>query len=153
MIQPDLTLLFVPVYSPLCNLAFALRREVFIEEQRVEDDEFDDLDRAATHLVAIDAGDVVGTLRLLVDGNTMKIGRVAVRRSRRGEGIGARLLQAALDHGRQAGFLGFRLAAQHDKTGFYARFGFTVSSAPYDDGSGILHVDMLCPAGANDDNS
>jgi predicted GNAT family N-acyltransferase len=75
--MPQLTILAVPVFSPLCNLAFALRRAVFIEEQRVADDEFDAHDLTATHFVAILEGAVVGTLRLIEMPDHIKIGRVA----------------------------------------------------------------------------
>lgn len=57
----------------------ALRRTVFIEEQGVsEAEEIDDLDGEAIHLLATDAGRPVGTARLLVRGETGKIGRVCV---------------------------------------------------------------------------
>src|SRR5690606_22056256 len=36
--QPELTLMVVPAFSPVCNLGFALRREVFILEQGVPED-------------------------------------------------------------------------------------------------------------------
>ena len=63
--QADVTFLTVPVFSTLCNAAFALRREVFVIEQQIpESEEFDADDLTATHLVAIAAGNVVGTLRI-----------------------------------------------------------------------------------------
>jgi predicted GNAT family N-acyltransferase len=140
--MPPLTIIPVPVFSPLCNLAFALRREVFIAEQQVEDDEFDAYDLTATHFVAIADGAVVGTLRLIETPAHMKIGRVAVARPARGHGIGRALMQHAMAHGRAAGHARFALSAQHDKAGFYESFGFRPVSAPADDGSGILHVEM-----------
>ena len=64
--QDDAALLFVPVFSPLGNLAFALRREVFVIEQQIaEAEEFDAHDLTARHLVAVKDGQVVGTLRLI----------------------------------------------------------------------------------------
>jgi predicted GNAT family N-acyltransferase len=136
------TILVVPVFSPLCNLAFALRRAVFIDEQQVEDEEFDAHDLSATHFVVIVDGAVVGTLRLIETAEHMKIGRVAVAKSVRGLGIGRQLMQHAMDHARAAGHTRFALNAQHDKTGFYETFGFHPVSAPADDGSGIPHVEM-----------
>src|SRR5690606_6903037 len=54
MTQPDFTLLAVPVFSPLCNLGFALRREVFVVEQQVPEElEHDADDLTATHLVGV----------------------------------------------------------------------------------------------------
>jgi len=137
-----LTILPVPVFSPLCNLAFALRREVFIDEQQVADEEFDAHDRTATHFVAIADGAVVGTLRLIDTPEHVKIGRVAVARSARGKGFGRELMQHAMAHARAAGHTRFALSAQHDKTRFYEALGFRPVSPPADDGSGILHVEM-----------
>ena len=138
----NVTILHVPVFSPLCNLAFALRRAVFIDEQRVADDEFDAHDLTATHFVAIIDGAVVGTLRLIATPEHMKIGRVAVAKSARGLGLGRQLMQHAMNHARAAGHTRFALGAQHDKTGFYEAFGFRAVREPADDGSGILHVEM-----------
>jgi predicted GNAT family N-acyltransferase len=140
--MPQLTILTVPVYSPLCNLAFALRRAVFIDEQQVQDEEFDEHDRTATHFVAITAGDLVGTLRLIETSEQVKIGRVAVARSARGSGIGRQLMQHAMDFARGRGQSRFALNAQADKAGFYAALGFHAVTEPADDGSGILHVEM-----------
>jgi predicted GNAT family N-acyltransferase len=140
--MPQLTILPVPVFSPLCNLAFALRRAVFIDEQQVQDEEFDAYDRTATHFVAITAGDVVGTLRLIETPEHVKIGRVAVAKSARGLGIGRQLMQHAMDFARANGQSRFALNAQADKAGFYQTFGFHAVTAPADDGSGILHVEM-----------
>src|SRR5690606_22769491 len=109
--MPPLTIIPVPVFSPLCNLAFALRRDVFIAEQQVEDDEFDAYDLTATHFVAIADGAVVGTLRLIETPAHMKIGRVAVARPARGHGIGRALMQHAMAHGRAAGHARFALSA------------------------------------------
>lgn len=138
----QLVILLVPVFSPLCNLAFALRREVFIDEQQVADDEFDAYDLTATHFVAIAEGAVVGTLRLIATPEHTKIGRVAVAKPARGQGVGRRLMQHAMDTARAKGQTRFALNAQHDKAGFYQSLGFHPVSEPADDGSGILHLEM-----------
>ncbi len=75
----DLAILIVPVFSPLANLAFALRREVFLVEQRVADDEFDADDLTAIHVVAIAGGAVVGTLRIIRLPEHVKIGAAYVK--------------------------------------------------------------------------
>jgi len=138
----SLTILAVPVFSPLCNLAFALRRQVFIDEQQVQDEEFDEHDRTATHFVAIADGAVIGTLRLIEAPEQTRIGRVAVAKSARGLGVGRKLMQHAMDFARTNGQSRFTLNAQADKAGFYATLGFRAVTEPADDGSGILHVEM-----------
>ena len=67
----------------------ALRRIVFIDEQGVsEADEVDNLDGQAIHLLATQDGQPLGSARLLILGDTGKIGRVCVLKEARGTGLG-----------------------------------------------------------------
>jgi predicted GNAT family N-acyltransferase len=119
------TVLTVPVFSMLCNEAFRLRREVFILEQNVPpDEEFDADDFTAFHVVAIQAGEVVGGLRVIYAEDYVKIGRVVVGMAWRGKGIAGAMLRYAMDEHRDARGNRFHLAAQSDKLGLYQRFGF-----------------------------
>ncbi len=136
------TILIVPPFSTLCNAAFALRREVFVWEQHVPEQEENDADDlTATHFVAITAGEVVGTLRLLDRPEHTKIGRVAVRQAFRGQGIAKAMIQAAMDHARAAGQDRFYLTAQSDKLAFYQRLGFAAFGPEFIDG-GMPHRAM-----------
>lgn len=122
----------------------ALRRAVFIDEQGVsEADEMDDLDDQALHLLATDGhGRPVGTARLLLTGDTGKIGRVCVLQSARGTGLGAALILAAMDVLRaRPGITRAKLGAQTHAIGFYEKLGFTAFGPIYDD-AGIPHRDM-----------
>lgn len=135
----DVTLLEVPVFSLLCNAAFALRQEVFVREQNVplaEEHDADDL--TARHLVAIAGGDVVGTLRIITLPEHVKIGRVVVRRDWRGQGIARAMMLRAMELVRADGHNRFYLAAQSDKLGFYQKLGFTAFGDEFDDG-GMPH--------------
>ena len=136
------TILPVPVFSTLCNAAFALRREVFVWEQKVpEEEENDPYDLTATHFVAILDGEVVGTLRLIEGAEHVKIGRVAVRMSFRGRGIARQRIAAAMAHARAKGHERFFLTAQSDKLGFYERLGFVAFGPEFQDG-GMPHRAM-----------
>jgi ElaA protein len=121
----------------------ALRRRVFIEEQGVsEADEVDALDDTALHLLAIRDGGAVGTARLLVEGDTVKIGRVCVLSDQRGRGLGAALMQAAVAEARKLpGVTTAKLGAQTHALGFYERLGFSAFGPEYLD-AGIAHRDM-----------
>ena len=121
-----------------------LRRVVFIEEQGVsEADERDDLDGVAIHLLAVDQGCPVGTARLLVLGDTGKIGRVCVLKDRRGTGLGAALIGASLAEFRaMPGIARAKLGAQVSALGFYERLGFVATGPVYLD-AGIEHRDMV----------
>jgi predicted GNAT family N-acyltransferase len=123
--------------------AFAIRERVFCGEQGVPRElELDGRDREALHLLArSDDGEPVGTLRLLLDGERAKVGRVAVEASWRRRGIATLMLQEALDLARGRGCAEARLAAQVATVGLYERAGFTVQSEPFLE-AGIEHVWM-----------
>lgn len=123
-----------------------LRRRVFIEEQGVsEADELDDLDDEAIHLLAHLDGRAVGSARLLLRGETGKIGRVCVLAEARGRGLGAALIRAALAELRgHPGLTQAKLGAQTHALGFYERLGFVAIGPVYDD-AGIPHRDMISP--------
>ncbi|HEX3510546.1 MAG TPA: GNAT family N-acetyltransferase [Solirubrobacteraceae bacterium] len=114
--------------------ALALREDVFCGEQGVlPEEEVDGRDDDAEHLVAVDVatGAVVGTLRLLTDGATAKIGRVAVARERRREGIALEMLGRALARAAEIGCTRAILAAQTKATDVYRRAGFAVESGVF----------------------
>jgi predicted GNAT family N-acyltransferase len=124
--------------------ALAVREEVFCREQGVSrEEEIDGRDGEALHLVALAPGDgrVIGTLRLLIDAGTAKVGRVAVERDWRGRRVASRMLELALAAAREQGCVRARLAAQLTATGVYRRAGFEVESRPFED-AGIQHVWM-----------
>ncbi len=124
--------------------AFAVRERVFHREQGVPRElEFDGRDEDALHVLALvaDGGRVVGTLRLLVEGERAKVGRVAVERDWRRRGIASRMLELALAGAREQGCTQVRLAAQLTATGLYRRAGFAVESGEFEE-AGIAHVWM-----------
>ena len=137
-----ITVLRVPAFSMLCNAAFALRREVFVWEQKVPEEEENDADElTATHLVAIADGEVVGTLRLIDKPEHTKIGRVAVRQAFRGRGIARQLIEHAMEHARANGRERFYLTAQSDKLAMYEKLGFAAFGPEFMDG-GMPHRAM-----------
>nr|WP_323040877.1 GNAT family N-acetyltransferase [Gemmobacter sp.] len=121
----------------------ALRRAVFMVEQGIsEAEEFDDLDSAAVHLLALLDDRPMGTARLLRDGRTGKIGRVCVLPQARGTGMGAALIRAGIAHFAAAGDVDtVKLSAQLHALGFYEKLGFAAHGPAYDD-AGIPHRDM-----------
>ncbi len=124
----------------------ALRRRVFIEEQNVsEDEELDDLDSEAIHILAAVDKRPVGSARIILVDTVGKIGRVCVLKDQRGTGLGAKLIQKCLDVLReQPNIKTAKLGSQTHAIGFYERLGFTAYGAEYDD-AGIPHKDMTCP--------
>lgn len=118
-----------------------LRREVFIEEQKVpEDCEWDGKDQAATHFIAIDETNrVLGAVRLLPNG---KITRMAVLKPFRNRGVGALLLAKCLQHAQESGLNHVMLDAQVGAKKFYQVHGFTAQGETFLD-AGIEHIRML----------
>ena len=122
--------------------ALAVRRRVFCEEQGVPvQEEIDGRDAEGEHLLALEGERVVGTLRLLFAGETVKVGRVAVLRRWRGRGIAGAMLELALARARERGCRRARLASQVEVVGLYERSGFAVCSEEFED-AGIPHVWM-----------
>jgi len=110
-----------------------IRREVFIVEQQVPEAlEWDEDDASAIHLLAETSdGGPVGTARILPSG---QIGRMAVRRAWREQGIGSALLTTAIDLCPRPPFL----HAQVQAMAFYATAGFSPVGEAFLE-AGILH--------------
>lgn len=117
-----------------------IREEVFVREQGVPIEmEWDEWDERCVHALAVGAtGETVGTGRLLPDG---RIGRMAVLRTWREQGVGAAILQALLQRARQLSLPEVTLHAQTYATGFYERFGFIAEGESFME-AGIPHVTM-----------
>ena len=117
-----------------------IRETVFVAEQGVPREiELDDWDERCEHALAYDAtGRPVGTGRLLPDGH---IGRMAVLRQSRGQGVGGRVLEALIERARERGMRRVALNAQTHAAPFYARYGFIVAGETFME-AGIPHVAM-----------
>lgn len=123
-----------------------LRTDVFLLEQRADDEELDgrDDEPGTRHYWIADARGCAAYVRLLWndppehrDAHRV-IGRVATRADRRGEGLVIALLERAVaDHPGEA----MMLHSQSYVVGLYARLGFEAYGEPYDE-AGIEHVSM-----------
>ncbi len=117
-----------------------IRRIVFIVEQNVpQEEEWDGKDEDSWHWIATDAEEIpIGTARLLPDG---QIGRMAVLSEYRTLGVGAALLEAAVEKARHLGMKDVFLNAQSHALGFYERSGFVAEGDEFDE-AGIPHYRM-----------
>ncbi|PQO39005.1 GNAT family N-acetyltransferase [Blastopirellula marina] len=130
--MPTETILQVPVFSDLANLAFTLRREVFVTEQGVPaEGELDEYDMTADHYVLVRDGDVVATSRVIHKEEGCKLSRFAVRKAVRGLGVGGRMMAFVLADLKAKGKHRVFLSAQSDKIGFYEKYGFHAYGPEY----------------------
>jgi predicted GNAT family N-acyltransferase len=118
------------------ELIFAIRTAVFVLEQSVPVDiEIDGQDPLARHVLAYLDGRPVGTGRILPDG---RIGRMAVLREARGQGVGTAMLARLLEIARDLAIDQVCLSAQCEAVPFYTRLGFTATGPVYRE-AGIDH--------------
>ncbi|WBV43167.1 GNAT family N-acetyltransferase [Pseudoroseomonas cervicalis] len=120
---------------------FALRREVFVVEQKVPEAlEYDEFDATALHVLARQGGVPAGTARVVLKegGRVAKIGRVAVRQALRGQGLGAAIMRAIEAEPALEGAKELVLEAQSYAIPFYERLGYAAEGEEYLD-VGIPH--------------
>lgn len=123
-----------------------LRVDVFVVEQECPYPEIDGRDLTAQHLLGYVGGRFHSYARIFepeAADAAFHIGRVIVRSSYRGKGLGDDLMRACLDWIRSRQFNArVHVQAQAHLQEWYESLGFTVlSDAPYD-WDGIPHVDM-----------
>jgi predicted GNAT family N-acyltransferase len=128
--------------SAAMEQAWALRRIVFIDEQQVPKAiEMDADDAHAFHVLALEGDTPVGCGRMLTHGDEVKIGRMAVLKERRGEGIGRQILEYLIEVARRRQFRKALLHAQLHAEGFYRKNGFTPLGEVFEE-AGIAHCTM-----------
>jgi len=123
--------------------AFDVRRDVFIEEQGVsEDEEMDGRDDDAAQFVAYDDDYAVGTARVRTPEESVgKVERVAVRETYRRRGVGKALMERVEAWANDNGFEALKLHAQTHVEQFYADLGYETTSDVFEE-AGIDHVAM-----------
>jgi predicted GNAT family N-acyltransferase len=122
----------------------SVREIIFIQEQSVPEAlEWDDHDKAAKHLLALDKKNIaIGTARLLQFGDQGQIGRMAVLKEHRGNGIGTALLKEALRLAKEEKLSSVFLNAQVQVISFYRSFGFSLVGNEFSE-AGIPHQKMV----------
>ncbi|MGW0392400.1 GNAT family N-acetyltransferase [Streptomyces sp. NPDC003042] len=134
---------------------YAVRREVFVVEQSVpESIEYDTYDAIAVHLLATGPdGEPLGTGRLLHGAEALgktgslevgSLGRLAVRKTARGLGVGVALVRAVEAEAGRLGLAAVDLGAQTHALRFYERLGYVAYGPEFED-AGIPHRAMRRP--------
>ncbi len=120
----------IRAYDYLPEEAKRIREDVFVTEQGF-DDEFDEIDGRAAHLIAYVNGIAAGTCRIFAGSEPGEfiLGRLAVLKDQRGSGLGAALIAGAEGEARRRGGRVIRLHSQLQAEPFYKKQGYT----PYGD--------------------
>ncbi|NUK28809.1 GNAT family N-acetyltransferase [Parageobacillus sp. VR-IP] len=130
--------------SSLYKDALLVRRIVFIEEQRVpEEEEIDEFEQEAMHFVLYDGEKPVGAGRFrLIDNGLGKIERICVLPSYRGRGAGKLIMETIEQFAKKQGVPKVKLNAQTHAEPFYQKLGYQTVSDVFMD-AGIPHVTMV----------
>lgn len=118
------------------------RFEVFVGEQHILEPEYDDVDYRSIHLFIQDGKKVITYARLF-QGDTpgqWHLGRMLT--TRRKQGLGAAIVDAAKEYVREQGGSSILLHSQVQAQGFYEHQGFGVCSEFFEE-AGIPHVLMF----------
>lgn len=130
------------------SLGFNLRTEVFVNEQDVPKElELDEKDNSkhTIHVGYFNGDKLIGVARLIdMDKEVIHIGRVAIDKNHRGEGIGNKLILGCEDIAKNVLNKDFtiELGAQFYAENFYKKLGYNrINNNIYID-AGIKHIDM-----------
>lgn len=130
------------------SLGFKLRTEVFVNEQNVPKVlELDEKDNSeyTIHIGYFKDDKLIGVARLIdMDKDIIHIGRVAIDKNHRGEGIGHKLILGCEDIAKKVLNRDFNieLSAQVYAETFYKKLGYNrINNNIYID-AGIEHIDM-----------
>ncbi|KAF6538624.1 MULTISPECIES: GNAT family N-acetyltransferase [Bacillus] len=126
------------------NDAFFVRKEVFVKEQHVpEEEEIDQFEDTSEHIVIYDGGQPVGAGRWRMKDGHGKLERICVMKSHRSLGVGAVIMQALEKAAAAKGADSFLLHAQTQAVPFYEKQGYRVTSGEEFLDAGIPHLEMI----------
>ena len=118
-----------------------IRQAVFVEEQGIDPLlEWDELDVSAKFIIARHkTAGPIGTARYFADG---KVGRMAVLKKWRYQGVGQAMLEEIIQQAKQTGTHNLHLSAQESAIPFYEKNGFSCQGDSYIE-AGIVHQNMF----------
>ncbi len=129
--------------------ALNVRMRVFVVEQQIPAElELDQEDAGAIHAIALHQDAVIGAGRLVVERDEChpeawagRIGRMAVARAWRRQGVGGQVLRFLEAEAKARGLARCTLHAQEYVKNFYARLGYQEQGAMFLE-AGIPHIEM-----------
>jgi len=100
-----------------------IRTSVFIDEQGFKD-EFDETDKTCTHIVLYNNEKPIATCRYFKEGESYHIGRVAIIKEYREQGLGNKIMQIAETEIQNEGGQKIEVSAQVRVSGFYKKLDY-----------------------------
>ncbi|MCM3595174.1 GNAT family N-acetyltransferase [Metabacillus idriensis] len=124
--------------------AYDVRTKVFVEEQQVpEEEEIDQFEREASHVVLYDGDKPVGAGRFRILNGIGKIERICVLPDYRSKGAGKIIMEKLEEIAASKEMQTLKLNAQTHAEPFYEKLGYnTISKETFLD-AGIPHVTMV----------
>lgn len=126
------------------KLAYNIRDEVFIKEQKVpKEEELDGLDPACIHFLGLYENTPVATARVrYIDKDTWKVERMAVIKEHRGKGFGKEIMENIENEAKKKKISKLILNSQKKAIEFYKSLGYKSLSEEYFYEAGIPHIKM-----------
>lgn len=126
------------------DIAFDIRKKIFVEEQEVAlEEEFDEFDTLSTdHILVYYNNEPVGTGRLRVVDGVAKLERICVLISHRKYGLGKQIIKMLEHIAREKKLTKAKLHGQTHAEGFYKMLGYETTSDVFME-DGIPHVLMV----------
>ena len=119
------------------NDARSIRQLVFVEEQGFEN-EFDEIDDHAYHLVIYQGDKAIATGRMYEKNQeVMILGRIATIKEYRKKRLGSKVVLRLENEAKQLGYSIVQLSAQQRAQGFYEKLGYQIQ--------GEVYYDEWCP--------
>ncbi len=126
------------------------RAEIFVVEQDCIYNDLDGFDKLAIHQFIKKDGNIIAYSRLLKPGtrfSEFSIGRVVVKQSERGTGLGIEMMEEAKKYiVNEWGATKIKISAQSYLQKFYENLGFEIVTEMYME-DGIPHYGMVCRIG------
>jgi predicted GNAT family N-acyltransferase len=125
------------------EVAYHIRYLVFVAEQGCPiQDEYDQYESVASHILVYDNEQPIGTARWRVVDGVAKLERICVLESHRKRGVGKLIVSALEERAMKRGLKQSKLHGQVQAEAFYHRLGYVTASEPFVE-DGIPHVLLL----------
>ncbi|EIM20838.1 acyl-CoA N-acyltransferase [Wallemia mellicola CBS 633.66] len=118
-----------------------IRIEVFTKEQGFED-ELDENEPTAEHIVIFVENKPAGTIRLVEKSGKGKLTRLAVLKEYRNLKLGGHLIKALIDKAKERGYKEILCHSQIPVVGLYQKYGFEVFGDEFDE-DGAPHLPLV----------